>query len=205
MTPKISNSRILLREIKSNDIFGYYNIFSDAETMSQFGGPVQINDLERRDIVSRKRIENQEGILFCWSVILLEENEFVGFIQLMSYNSFYFDLSFSAIGDAKFNEGFLKVVDRNNGWEIEYALLKEYRNQGIMSDAISMVLNFCDSKKISPIYAKVNSLKNEASVKILLNNSFQPLMPLVADPSLLNEKNIEQAIRDKDFGMMYVR
>ena len=46
MTPKLSTEKLILREIKINDLFGIYEIMSDDETMKLFGGPVLKNDLE---------------------------------------------------------------------------------------------------------------------------------------------------------------
>ncbi len=103
------------------------------------------------------------------------------------------------------NDGeFLSLVDKLNGWEIDYALLPKFRNKGIMSEAVELVIDYCNENFILPIYAKVNSLKNEASVKVLINNSFDKLMPLIADPELLKTKDIDTIIRDKDLGMMFV-
>lgn len=204
MTPKLSTQRIILREIKANDIFGYYEILSDKETMNQFGGPVMENDIDRKDIVTRMKVEREKNIMYFWSIILQDEKEFIGFVRLYSYNSDYFDLSFSAMGDHKNDKEFLSLVDRQNGWEIDYALLPKYRNNGIMSEAVTLVIDHCNENSILPIYAKVNSLKNEASVKVLLNNSFEKLMPLISNPELLNTKNIDSIIQNKDFGMMFV-
>jgi RimJ/RimL family protein N-acetyltransferase len=41
---KIVTDRLTLREIKSKDIFGYSEIFSDKETMEQFGASTINND-----------------------------------------------------------------------------------------------------------------------------------------------------------------
>lgn len=204
MIPKLSTQRITLREIKANDIFGFYEILSDKETMSQFGGPVMDNDIDRKDIVTRMKVEREKNISYFWSIIQQEEKEFIGFVRLYSYNSDYFELSFSAMGDHINDEEFLSQVDRLNGWEIDYALQPKFRNKGIMSEAVELVINYCNENSILPVYAKVNSLKNEASVKVLLNNSFDKLMPLIADPSILKTKDIDTIIRDKDLGMMYV-
>ncbi len=82
MTPKLSTQRIMLREIKANDIFGYYEILSDKETMNQFGGPVMDNDIDRKDIVTRMKVEREKNISYFWSIILQDEKEFIGFVRL---------------------------------------------------------------------------------------------------------------------------
>lgn len=204
-TPKLTSDNLILREIKSNDIFGYYQILSDVETMQQFGGPVLNNDLDRKDTVMRMKIEREQNKSFFWTVTLREEKEFIGFVRLYSYNSEYYDLSFSAMGDYRYDPNFLKEIDRENGWEIDYALLREYRNKGIMTEAVSMVLEYCSESNLSPIYAKINSLKNQASERVLVSNSFKRLMPMIHDLSMLNSPDVNSIIENRDYGMMYVR
>ena len=120
MTPKLSTEKLILREIKINDLFGIYEIMSDDETMKLFGGPVLTNDLEIKDFIQIVKSEREDGISYFWSIILREEKEFVGFIRLKSYNSKYYDSAFSSIGTHRFDNEFVKYFDRTNGWEIDY-------------------------------------------------------------------------------------
>jgi RimJ/RimL family protein N-acetyltransferase len=204
-TPKLTSETLILREIKSNDIFGCYQILSDPITMQQFGGPVLDNDLDRKDMVMRMKIEREQNKSFFWTVTLREEREFIGFVRLFSYNSEYFDLSFSAMGQHINDESFLSEVDRKNGWELDYALLPDYRNRGIMTEAVGLVLNFCSEINLSPIYAKINSIKNRPSERVLVSNSFKRLMPLVYDIEALKGPNANSIIENGEYGMMYVK
>ena len=189
MTQKLITESLVLREIKGNDLFGYYEILSDPETMKLFGGPLLKNDIDNKDFVQKMKEEREKGITFFWAITLKEEKEFIGFVRLLSYNSDYYDISFKAAGEYRFNEEFLKYFDRVNGWEIDYALLKSHRNKGIMRDAIKAVLEFCKSEKLSPIYAKVNSMANLPTIKVLKHNNFQDLMKSLND--------------NKELGMIY--
>lgn len=202
MTPKLTTSRLLLREIKGNDLFGYYEILSDKETMDLFGGAPMTNDLDNKDFVEQMRSERENDISYFWSIVLKEEREFIGFIRLMSYKSNYYDTSFSAIGTYRFNSEFLKYFDRSNGWEIEYALLKNQRNRGIMKEAVGAVLAFCQSKSIFPIYAKVNHMTNTATVKVLKYHNFQNHLPQI-DQKLLDIYDAESIIEMKKYGMVF--
>ena len=186
---KIKTDRLILREIKSKDIFGYSELFADRETMEQFGGPPLTNDLELKNVIEIKRKEYERKISIFWVVTLIDEKEFAGFIRLMSYNSYYFDASFEAMGDLKNSPELLEYIDKDNGWEIDYALLKEYRNKGIMTETLSAVKNFCINNNISPLYAKVNSLSNKATVSVLSKNGFSEHLP--------------QANREGNLGMIY--
>ena len=112
MTPKLLTERLILREIKGNDIFGYSEILSDSETMKLFGGPLLTNDLDNKDFVQRMKAEREKGISYFWTITLKDEKEFIGFVRLMSYNSSYYDASFSSIGEHRFDTEFLKYFDR---------------------------------------------------------------------------------------------
>jgi RimJ/RimL family protein N-acetyltransferase len=202
MTPKLSTERLVLREIKGNDLFGYYEILSDPQTMKLFGGPTLLNDLENKDFVQRMKLEREKGISYFWSITLKEEKEFVGFVRLMSYNSGYYDASFSAIGEHRFDNEFLKYFDKEHGWEIDYALIKSQRNKGIMREAVGAVLEFCEVENLFPIYAKVNSMTNTATVKVLKHYNFQDHLPQV-DPKLLEKYDAKTIVENNEIGMIF--
>jgi RimJ/RimL family protein N-acetyltransferase len=202
MTPKLTTSRLFLREIKGNDLFGYYEIRSDKETMQLFGGPLLTNDLDNKNFVEQMKFERENDISYFWTIVLKEEKEFIGFVRLMSYKSNYYDASFSAIGEHKFDSEFLKYFDRENGWEIEYALLRNQRNKGIMKEAVGAVLEFCQLENINPVYAKVNHMTNTATVSVLKHHKFQDHLPQI-DQTLLEKYDAETIIKNKEFGMIY--
>lgn len=178
MFPKLNTNRLNLREIKSKDIFAHTELFSDKETMDLFGSIPMSNDLNIKNLVETKRLEYENGMSYFWVITLNEEKEFIGFIRLMSYKSFYFDASYSTMGELKNSFEFLKYIDKD-GWEIDYALLKNYRNQGIMSEALYSVLNFCNLTNITPLYAKVNDLSNKPTVRLLEKNNFKEHLQLL--------------------------
>jgi RimJ/RimL family protein N-acetyltransferase len=202
MTPKLLTERLILRELKGNDIFGYYEILSDPQTMKLFGGPVLTNDIDNKDFVQRMKSERDKGISYFWTITLKEEKEFIGFVRLMSYSGDYYDASFSSIGEHRLDSEFLKYFDRTNGWEIDYALIKSQRNKGIMREAVGAVLEFCDDENLSPIYAKVNSMINTATVKLLRSHKFQDHLPQV-DPALLEKSDAKTNIESNEIGMIF--
>jgi RimJ/RimL family protein N-acetyltransferase len=203
MTPKLLTARLILREIKGNDIFGYSEILSDPETMKLFGGPLLTNDLDNSDFVQRMKAERENGISYFWSITLKEEKEFIGFVRLMSYSSGYYDASFSSIGEHRFDVEFLKYFDRVNGWEIDYILNKSQRNKGIMSEAVGVVLEFCKAENLSPIYAKVNSMTNIATVKVLSHHKFVDHLPQI-DPKLLEKYDYKTIVENNQMGMTFI-
>jgi RimJ/RimL family protein N-acetyltransferase len=203
MIPKLITERLILREIKGNDIFGYYEILSDKDTMQLFGGPTQSNDIDNKDFVQRMRVERENGISYFWSITLKEEKEFIGFVILMSYNSGYYNESFKSAGVQKFDPEFLKYFDRANGWEIEYALKRNYRNKGIMKEAVFAVLEFCTNENISPIYAKVNSMTNSSTVSVLTFLNFKSYLPQINE-HLLSKYDNQTILDNKEYGMIFL-
>ena len=202
MTPKLTTSRLILREIKGNDLFGYYEIRSDKATMQLLGGPILTNDFELKNFVEQMKHERENGISYFWTIVLKEEKEFIGFVRLMSYKSNYYDASFSALGEHKFDSEFLKNFDRENGWEIDYALLIDQRNKGIMKEALGAVLEFCQLENINPVYAKVSHMTNIATVRVLKHHKFQDHLPQI-DQRLFEKYNLETIIKNNEFGMIY--
>ena len=203
MIPKLITERLILREIKGNDIFGYLEILSDKDTMKLFGGPTLTNDLDSQNIVPRIKVQIEMGIYYFWTITLKEDKEFIGFIRLLSYKGDYFDAAFSADDENRFDPEFLKYFDRENGWEIDYALLKTHRNKGIMKEAISTVLNFCSNKNITPVYAKVNTMTNSATLSVLSYHNFKNHMPQI-DKRLLSKYDFQTIIDNKEYGMIFI-
>jgi RimJ/RimL family protein N-acetyltransferase len=186
--PKLVTDRLILRELKSKDIFDLMGLFSDSETMNLFGGGVLKNDLEIKGLIETTRRDYESGDAVFWVITLSEEREFIGFIKIMSYKGHYFDMSFASLGESKNDPELLKYIDKT-GWEIDYALLKAYRQRGIMTEALRAVLAYCSANGHSPLYAKVNSLRNKATIALLINNNFIECLP--------------QANREGGLGMIY--
>lgn len=174
---KLETNNLTLREIKAKDVFGYSELFADKETMDLFGGATVNNDLEVSDVIATKRKEYENRSALFWTITETEEREFIGFVRLMSYDSYYFDASFSSMGELRNSPELLNYIDKENGWEIDYALLKEFRNKGFMTEAISAVLDYCRNNSIGVVYAKVNSLENKATIAVLIKNEFTDHLP----------------------------
>lgn len=173
---KITSNNLTLREIKSKDMFAYSELFSDEETMELFGGTLVKNLLDVKNVV--KNIQNDfiENKAIFWSITENEDREFIGFVRLMNYESDYFDISFEVMGDLKDSSEFNKYIGRK-GWEIDYALLRDFRGKGIMTESLIAVLNFCENNKLLPLFAKVTSNLNKPTIKVLEKCGFKEHLP----------------------------
>jgi RimJ/RimL family protein N-acetyltransferase len=174
---KLTTDGLTLREIKAKDVFGYTELFSDSETMDLFGGPTVKSDIEISNLISIKRQEFENNAALFWTITETEEKEFIGFIRLMNYQSYYFDESYSSMGEERNNPEFLQYIDRQNGWELDYALLPNYRQKGFMTEVIKAVLKYCGESGINTVYAKVNSNTNKPTIAVLLKNGFEEHLP----------------------------
>lgn len=175
--PKIITENLTLREIKSKDMFEIIELFSDIETMDLFGKPPITNDIDINNFIEHCKRDFERDRSILWAITLTEEKEFIGFIRLMSYKSDYFDSSYSSMGESRNNPEFLNEIDRS-GWEIDYALLKKYWSRGIMSEALKSILKYAFENNISPLYAKVNSLENSATINLLKKCKFNKHIPM---------------------------
>jgi len=190
ITQKLKTNRLILRGIKSDDVFGCFEILSDTETMILYGGVGLSSDLEIANFISTIRKQEADNIGFFWSIITQLDKEFIGFIKLMNYESSYFDMSYAAMGELRNSPEFKEYVDRK-GWEINYVLLKEYRGFGYMTEAINAIVEFATIENLNPIYAKVVSISNKSTIRVLQKNNFSELIQTISD--------------DSQMGMLYKR
>jgi ribosomal-protein-alanine N-acetyltransferase len=182
--PKLTTDRLILREIKTSDALAHAELFYDRETMAFFGGVPITSDLEINKVVELRKTEYLSRDSIFWVVTMVDEKEFIGFVRLMSYAGHYYDKSFSSMGESRNHPEFLKDFSRQ-GWEIDYALFKEYRNKGIMTEAVKEVLTYCSENNLRPIYAKVNDQRNVATVKLLNSLEFEQHIPLASSEGIL--------------------
>lgn len=181
--PKFISERLILRAIKANDIFDIAEIVSDKETSELFGGIEKENDLYMFNFVELIQEDRQANTSFFWSITMKENLDFIGFIRLISCQS-----EDSNINNLLYLEGYTDSTD-NNGWEIDYVLLKPYRGNRYMSESINVILNFAINERLLPMYARVQSVKNKSSIAILKKYGFKDLFPIT------NVKN--------EIGMLY--
>ena len=174
---KLTSTNLILRELKSKDLLSYFDLLADSETMTFFGGPTVNNVLDLNNVITKKLTEFKLNQSHFWVITEVEEREFVGFIRIMNYESFYFDASYESMGSLKDSAPFNQFINRK-GWEVEYALLPEFRNRGIMNECLNLVLKYCKEKSFTPIYAKVNSMSNKPSINVLIKNKFREYLQM---------------------------
>lgn len=196
MVKRIETENLVLRKLKLEDLFGYYEFKSDFDTMQLFGGRSIHYDKELQDFITFINEDSSKGNLLFWTITLKGMNEFIGFFRAIKYDSHLFGQSFYEVEKYAESTEFKISVDRKNGWEIDYALLPKFRGKGIMSEAADAILKYMlRDLYIKVIYAKVASIKNESSIKVLKKNLFTELFPVFNPREEFTKENI---------GMMFI-
>ena len=130
--------RLLIRYIEDSDYNNLYKILSDAETMKLFDSANKIPKDVNEFIHSMKHMNKYESSIY---VICLHSkpNNLIGFCSL---------------------------IGKEDGLFIEYAISKNYWNQGIISEALHPIINYCKNSEAGFLLA-VTELTNKVSQHVL--------------------------------------
>lgn len=145
---KLETERLLLKEINENHVEDILRIRSN-EIINQYvhrNPPKNNYDALEFILTIRKRTENNQT--FYWGISLKDQQNLIGTICLWNFSE-----------------------DRKIA-EVGYELLPEYHRQGIMSEALSAVLDFSFNElQLLEIVAMTHKL-NENSKQLLLKHHF---------------------------------
>ena len=137
-----------MRRIDSNDSGAIFKLRSDAENMKYVPRPVAKTEADALAHIANieAKIVNNEGIN--WAITLKESNDFIGII------------------------GHYTLKPEHYRAEIGYMLLPEFQGRGIMTEAISKVMEYgFQVMKLHSVEAIIDPA-NHASARVLENNGF---------------------------------
>jgi ribosomal-protein-alanine N-acetyltransferase len=146
--PNLESKRLLLRPVKPADVEEVFAIRSDPETMKYIPRPLaktKQDAMDHIDMVS-KGIEENEFIN--WGITLKEDDKLIGMICL------------------------LRMQLNNFRTEIGYILHPDFHGQGIMSEAIQMIIDYAFNILNFHSLEAVIDPRNSASEKLLLKYQF---------------------------------
>jgi ribosomal-protein-alanine N-acetyltransferase len=146
--PVLETQRLLLRRVGDNDAGQIFKLRSNPETMKYVPRPlVKTNEEALQHIANiDAKIESNEGIN--WAITLKGTPEFIGII------------------------GHYRIKPEHFRAEIGYMLLPEFRNLGIISEAVAEVVRYgFNQMNLHSIEAIIDP-ENWASAKVLENNHF---------------------------------
>lgn len=144
---------INLRLIREEDANALYHLIDQnrGELMPYF--PVSVakaTDLEStKDYIKEKMWQAEEGILYCWAIETLSTKTLIGCC-------------------------IIKNIDlRVPKCELAYYLDKQYKGQGIISNAVEKVLGYCFTKlKMEKVFLRIDP-QNIGSWQVAIKNGFE--------------------------------
>jgi len=144
----LESNRLLLRRIIETDVDEIFELRSNPETMKFIPRPLaktKEDALEHLETID-KNIENNKGIN--WAITLKGNPKLIGII------------------------GHYRLQPENHRCEIGYMILPQYNGQGIVSEAIKLVLEYgFDDLQMHSIEAVIDP-ENRASERVLQKNGF---------------------------------
>lgn len=149
ITPELMTDRLILRQIKEDDIKDIYDCWMKDEDVSRYmfwKSSDDINETKRFVEFELENIESTEW--YRWIIVKNDTKEIIG-TCLIFYNS------------------------EESAWDISYNLGKAYWGKGYITEAMKKVLDFADKElKIKSVIA-VHAKENQASGKVIEKLGFK--------------------------------
>ncbi len=147
--PVLKTSRLLLREVTPEDVKEIYELRTNRDIMQHIDKEKLKNTEEAKELIQKMK----EGYDTCtgisWGITLQGSNKIIGGV------------------------GFWRIVREHYRAEIGYSLMPEHWNKGIISEAISVVVDFgFEHLQIHSMEANLNP-GNTKSARVLEKAGFQ--------------------------------
>jgi ribosomal-protein-alanine N-acetyltransferase len=146
--PSLTTHRLLLRQIRPDDVEALFAIFSDLEVTKFYGHEplLSLDETQESITQAQARYAHRENIR--WGITLKGEDRLIG-----------------SCGLHHFDEGFHRA-------EIGYGLHRAFWGQGIMSEAVSSVLTYGFTELSLHRIEAIIDIENERSKGVLLKLGF---------------------------------
>ena len=146
--PVLTTNRLILRRLTNDDKHEVFALRSDPEAMKYIPRPLLENTEEAISHIQmiEQKINNNDGIN--WAICYKDNPKFLGLL------------------------GLFRIYEDNLRAEIGYMLLPEYSNNGIITEAVSAIINYgFDVMNLHSIEAIIDP-ENRASELVLIKNGF---------------------------------
>ena len=147
--PNLKSERLLLRPVKPEDVEEVFAIRSDPETMKYIPRPLARTKQDALDHIGMVSKGIEENEFINWAITLKEDDKLIGMICL------------------------LRMQLNNFRTEIGYILHPDFHGQGIMSEAIEIVIDYAFNILNFHSLEAVIDPRNSASEKLLLKYQFE--------------------------------
>lgn len=146
--PVLETKRLILREIRSDDVNEIFEIRANEDVMRYFGKDTLKNMKEAEDLINltSEDFKNREGIR--WGITFKNSEKIIG------------------------SGGIWRILKPHLRGEIGYELSPQYWKKGIMTEAITEMIRFSfDKMNLHTIEANIDPA-NFASAKLLEKSGF---------------------------------
>lgn len=149
--PVIISPRLVLRPIWGVDLAALYALRSDAQVNHYLDRPLAQNEDEVKEFMIRIHQGQEREENLYWVITSLETATLMGAIGLWNFSN-----------------------DRSEA-EIGFELFPHFQRQGIMAEALGMVLLYAFTRQPFEIIRAFTQLGNEPSIRLLEKQGFIPL------------------------------
>ncbi|ATL41864.1 GNAT family N-acetyltransferase [Elizabethkingia sp. HX WHF] len=159
--PILKTERLTLRQLSIDDHQDIFVLRSDPEINEFLGRQICETNEEAISFINKVNNNIKEGNSFYWAITLTETNTLVGTICLFDFST------------------------EDDSCEIGYELMTKFQGQGIMTEAVQVVIDYVfHTLKLEKILA-VTHYKNQSSTNLLLKFNFEKsIETLKEDPEL---------------------
>ncbi|MGB4658660.1 MAG: GNAT family N-acetyltransferase [Mobilitalea sp.] len=163
-TPKLETERLILRQIKNEDVDAIFNCWMQDEDVSRYmcwKASKDINEAKRFVRFELGNIDNDKWNR--WIILLKQTDEIIG-TCLIYYN------------------------DEENNWDISYNLGKEYWGKGYMSEAMHRVMEYAINELTIKECIAVHAKENLESGRVIqkLGFSYEKEVPYACNGGEIN-------------------
>lgn len=146
--PILTTERLTLRQLSIDDHLAIYDLRSDPNSNKFLDRPLCQSTEEAKNFIYKINDNIKKGGAYYWAITLTNTQQLVGTICLFDFSN------------------------QNNSCEIGYELLTKFQGQGLMLEAVQIVINFVfQSLKCKKILAYTH-LENQQSTHLLLKLNF---------------------------------
>ncbi len=146
--PVLTTERLVLREMSLDDTDTYFIIRADEEMNKYIANPRPKTREEAQAILERMASYARDNKSIAWTIADKATNRMVGSLCLWSMD------------------------DNEDSWEFGYAILTEYQNKGLMTEALQAAIKYGFEVMNLPMISAFTHKDNASSIHLLEKNNF---------------------------------
>ena len=154
-TPKLETERLMLRQIKTEDVDAIFNCWMQDEDVSRYMYWKASKDIKETQEFIRYELGNIENDKwYRWIIVLKQTDEIIG-TCLIYYN------------------------DEENNWDISYNLGKMYWGKGYITEAMHQVMEYAINKLTIKECIAIHAIENPESGRVIqkLGFGYEKMVP----------------------------